>query len=66
VSRVGQMPITVPSGVDVIIKGSHVRVKGPKGQMEHTFPAAMDISLKDGVVSVQRPSMNVHIVLFMV
>jgi len=56
VSRVGQMPITVPSGVDVIIKGSHVRVKGPKGQMEHTFPAAMDISLKDGVVSIQRPS----------
>jgi len=56
VSRVGQMPITVPSGVDVIIKGSHVRVKGPKGQMEHTFPAAMDISQKDGIVTIERPS----------
>jgi len=56
VSRVGQMPITVPSGVDVTIKGSHVRVKGPKGQMEHTFPAAMDISQKDGIVSIERPS----------
>lgn len=55
-SRVGQMPITVPSGVDVTIKGSHVRVKGPKGQMEHTFPAAMEISLKDGIVSIHRPS----------
>ena len=55
-SRVGQMPITVPSGVDVTIKGSHVRVKGPKGQMEHTFPAAMDISQKDGIVSIERPS----------
>ena len=55
-SRVGQMPITVPSGVDVIIKGSHVRVKGPKGQMEHTFPAAMEISQKDGIVSIHRPS----------
>jgi len=50
------MPITVPSGVDVIIKGSHVRVKGPKGQMEHTFPAAMDISQKDGIVTIERPS----------
>ena len=50
------MPITVPSGVDVTIKGSHVRVKGPKGQMEHTFPAAMDISQKDGIVSIERPS----------
>jgi len=56
VSRVGQMPITVPSGVDVTIKGSHVRVKGPKGQMEHTFPAAMEISQKDGIVSIHRPS----------
>ena len=55
-SRVGQMPITVPSGVDVTIKGSHVRVKGPKGQMEHTFPAAMEISQKEGIVSIQRPS----------
>ena len=55
-SRVGQMPITVPSGVDVTIKGSHVRVKGPKGQMEHTFPAAMDISQKDGIVTIERPS----------
>jgi len=56
VSRVGQMPISVPSGVDVTIKGAHVRVSGPKGKMEHTFPAAMEISLKDGVISVQRPS----------
>jgi large subunit ribosomal protein L6 len=50
------MPITVPTGVDVTIKGSHVRVKGPKGQMEHIFPAAMEISLKDGIVSIQRSS----------
>jgi len=56
VSRVGQMPITVPTGVNVTIKGSHVRVKGPKGQMEHIFPAAMEISLKDGIVSIQRSS----------
>ena len=55
-SRVGKMPITVPDGVDVTIKGSHVRVKGPKGQMNHTFPAAMEISLKDGIISVERPS----------
>ena len=55
-SRVGKMPITVPDGVDVTIKGSHVRVKGPKGQMDHTFPAAMEISLEDGIISVERPS----------
>ena len=55
-SRIGRMPVEVPQGVDVNLKGSHVRVKGPKGQMEHTFPAAMKISLKDGVINVERPS----------
>ena len=55
-SRIGRMPVEVPQGVDVNIKGSHVRVKGPKGQLEHTFPAAMMISIKDGMVIVDRPS----------
>ncbi len=55
-SRIGRLPVEVPQGVDVNIKGSHVRVKGPKGQLEHTFPAAMKISLKDGMVFVERPS----------
>jgi large subunit ribosomal protein L6 len=56
VSRIGRMPVEVPQGVVVDIKGSYIRVKGPKGQLEHTFPAAMKISLKDGIVSVDRPS----------
>ena len=55
-SRIGRMPVEVPQGVEVEIKGSHVRVKGPKGQLEHTFPAAMDISMKDGQIAVKRPS----------
>ena len=55
-SRIGRMPVDVPQGVDVEIKGSHVRVKGPKGQLDHTFPAAMDISMEDGQIAVKRPS----------
>ena len=55
-SRIGRLPVEVPQGVDVDIKGSHVRVKGPKGQLEHTFPAAMKISLDGGSVKVERPS----------
>ena len=38
------------------VKGSHVRVKGPKGELEHTFPAAMKIKLDKGQVTVTRPS----------
>jgi len=56
VSRIGRMPVVVPSGVNVVVKGSHVRVKGPKGELEHTFPASMDISYEDGQIEVKRPS----------
>jgi large subunit ribosomal protein L6 len=42
--------------VDVEIKGTHVRVKGPKGELQHTFPADMIISIDDGELSVQRPT----------
>ena len=55
-SRVGRQPVVVPKGVEVNIKGSHVRVKGPKGELSHTFPASMEISMEDGNVVVNRPS----------
>jgi large subunit ribosomal protein L6 len=50
------MPIVLPAGVDVQIKDTHVKVKGPKGEMEHTFPPGMIIQLEDRVINVQRPS----------
>lgn len=55
-SRIGRMPVVVPPNVDVEIKGTHVRVKGPKGMLEHTFPAVISISLDENVINVQRPS----------
>ena len=55
-SQIGLMPIEVPAGVDVKIKGSHVTVKGPKGEMQHTFPADIAISLDDGELNVRRPT----------
>ena len=35
-SRIGRLPIPVPSGVDVSIDGQQVVVKGPKGSLAHT------------------------------
>jgi large subunit ribosomal protein L6 len=55
-SRVGRLPIEVPSGVDVEIKGTHVRVKGPKGELSHTFPPVVEIALEEGQVTVTRSS----------
>lgn len=54
-SRIGKMPVPVPTGVQVSIDGSVVTVKGPKGQMTQTFNSDLAIELKDGVVCVARP-----------
>ena len=55
-SRVGRLPIEVPGGVNVEIKGTHVRVKGPKGELSHTFPPVVKINHEDGVLTVERLS----------
>ena len=55
-SRIGRLPIPVPSGVDVTIDGSVVTVKGPKGTLSHTVPAPLTVDRDDdGAVVVVRP-----------
>lgn len=55
-SRIGRMPVPVPQGVEINIKGTHVHVKGPKGELSHTFPASMKIEKENGEIVVKRPS----------
>jgi large subunit ribosomal protein L6 len=55
-SRIGRMPVTVPSGVDVTIDGRAVTVKGPKGTLNVEVPAPIEVSQNDGVITVTRPS----------
>jgi len=55
-SRIGKLPITVPSGVDVKIDGRTVTVKGPKGTLSHTVIEPITIERDEtGVVQVKRP-----------
>ncbi len=42
-SRIGNAPVPVPSGVEVKINGSTVSVKGPKGELSHELPDAVSI-----------------------
>jgi large subunit ribosomal protein L6 len=56
VSRIGRLPVEVPSGVDVKINGSHIKIKGPKGEMEFTFSPSINLSFEDGEIKVTRPS----------
>jgi large subunit ribosomal protein L6 len=55
-SRIGRMPITVPSGVEVSITGQNVAVKGPKGSLAIAVPAPIQVSQADGVITVARPN----------
>jgi large subunit ribosomal protein L6 len=55
-SRIGKLPITVPSGVDVNIDGRTVTVKGPKGSLSHTVIEPITIERDDdGTVVLKRP-----------
>jgi large subunit ribosomal protein L6 len=55
-SRIGRMPVTVPSGVDVTISGRDVTVKGPKGTLSLQISAPIEVSRDGDVITVTRPS----------
>jgi large subunit ribosomal protein L6 len=52
------MPIPLPQGVEVDIKGNEVTVKGPNGELFRSFDPAMSISVDDRTMIVSRPSDN--------
>ena len=54
-SRIGKLPIPVPSGVEVTISGQDVTVKGPKGTLSHTVVEPIAIAQEDGAILVKRP-----------
>jgi len=55
-SRIGQMPITVPQGVSVKIDQGEVTVTGPKGELRRHFNPDMAITLDNNTLTVSRPS----------
>jgi large subunit ribosomal protein L6 len=54
-SRIGRLPIAVPSGVDVAIEGQAVQVKGPKGSLALTIAEPIRVEREDDVIRVTRP-----------
>jgi large subunit ribosomal protein L6 len=55
-SRIGKLPIAVPSSVDVKIDGQNISVKGPKGTLAHTIAEPIVVERgEDGVLEVKRP-----------
>ena len=54
-SRIGNMPITVPAGVEVKVDGNHIAVKGPKGSLERDIHPNMKVELDGNEIKVSRP-----------
>src|SRR5438477_3965628 len=55
-SRIGKLPIEIPSGVDVQIDDGLVRVKGPKGELSQTVSRDLTFEREDGLLRVKRPT----------
>lgn len=55
-SRIGRLPVVIPSGVQVNVQGSNVHVKGPKGEMKRTFSPLVGIAMENGQVVISRNS----------
>jgi large subunit ribosomal protein L6 len=57
-SRIGRMPITIPSGVTVKMEGNVVTVTGPKGELTRDLHPDMIIKMEENTIIVERPSEN--------
>ena len=55
-SRIGKMPIPIPSGIQVSIEGNMITVNGPKGELSHTVDPDMLVEVRDGQLLVSRPT----------
>jgi large subunit ribosomal protein L6 len=55
-SRIGKLPIEIPSGVDVAVEAGVVRVKGPKGELSQKVSRDLTFEREDSKLLVKRPT----------
>jgi len=53
-SRIGKMPVAIPSGVEVNLTGQNISIKGPKGTLTHNFPELIKVVKEESSVVVNR------------
>lgn len=57
-SRIGKLPVTIPSGVKVAIDAGGVRLEGPKGKLQAGVPDGVTVTMEGNVVHVERANEN--------
>lgn len=55
-SRIGKLPVTIPSGVTVKLEGNTLTVKGPKGELTRELHPAIAVTVEGDHIVVSRPS----------
>ena len=55
-SRIGRLPVEIPSGVKVDVKGTIIHVKGPKGELQRTFSNSIGIAMENNQLVITRNS----------
>lgn len=53
-SRIGQIPIPIPSSVKVAFNDNEIHVEGPKGKLNWIIPNGIDASIEEDVINVER------------
>ena len=51
-SRIGKLPVAIPSGVTITVDSGDVVVKGPKGELSQFITPAVEVKVEDGQVTV--------------
>jgi large subunit ribosomal protein L6 len=54
-SRIGRLPVSIPSGVEVTIDGQAVKVTGPKGELSHVVSEPITVAQGEDGIQVSRP-----------
>ncbi len=55
-SRIGKLPVPVPSGVKIELDGSRLAVKGPRGELQRDLPAPIKLIYREDQIVCERPS----------
>lgn len=53
-SRIGKLPISIPSGVTITVDSGLVKVQGPKGNLEQFITPNVTVKVEDGELTVTR------------
>ena len=59
-SRIGKLPLPLPSGVTLSVTSGEAVVKGPKGEVKLALPSGVAVNVEDGSAGVERKSNSKH------